>query len=439
MAATSPVVVVGGGWAGLSAALSLAQAGVAVTLFESAPQAGGRARGVDWQGGRVDNGQHLLLGAYSATLKLLGSLHGEQDYGLLRLPLRLFMRQPDGSHFTLKAPRLPAPLHLLLALLGAAPLPLKERLAALALGAALKRGLPANTNGEEWLLANGQSRRLIEQLWQPLSLAALNLPLSQVSAERLRTTLAAAFAPPSANSDLLIPRRDLSSLLVEPAVARIGRLGGTVQLRSRCQEILVDSIGVAGVVVRGERLPCRQLVLATAPRAAVRLLAPLLPQLAGQIEQLGSLPIDTIYLRYPTPTSLPPLQGLLDQPGQWLFAGNVRGRPDELAVVISGEGHHSTISADELAQAVIRQLASHYPHWPRPEEWRVMRERNATYAATPDNEQLRPANTTPLKGLWLAGDYTATNLPATLEGAVRSGLECARSIVCRLPQRGRPT
>ena len=425
MAEEKPVVIVGGGWAGLAAAVQLTAAGRPVRLLESAPQLGGRARAVSSNGDTVDNGQHLLIGAYRDTLALIRELGCPPENCFLRLPLELSQWAPDGDGLTLRAAPLPAPFHVAAGLLTAGGLTLGERLRALAIDPAIKSKNDPEGDARSWLEAHGQPPALIRKLWEPLCIAALNTPLEIASARLLKRTLRDAFAPPRANSELLIPRVDLSTLLPEPARTFIEARGGAVETGRRVSALTVEGERIAGVALGEETIETEQVILATHPEGARRLLEPMLPETAAAIAELESQPICTVYLRYPDGTEAPPMSGMLGTLSQWLFDRRTVGQPGLMAVVLSAEGAHMELDNDDLGSRVAAELAQRFPHWPKPLGHRVIREKRATFSATPAADALRPAFDTPIRGLRLAGDYTDTGLPATLEGAVRSGLQCA--------------
>jgi squalene-associated FAD-dependent desaturase len=427
-----PVIVVGGGWAGLAAAVELAGAGIPVHVLESAPQLGGRARAMALDALMVDNGQHLLIGAYHETLRLLQRLGLEAEAVLLREPLRLDV-QRDGTLLQLQAPRLPAPLHLAWALWHATGLHPGERRAALAFCLrAWRQGFRVAPDISVAELLAGQPTKLVQALWEPLCLATLNTPVAQASAQVFLRVLHDAFTQRQRDADLLHPRRDLGGLLPEPARRYIECHGGTITTRCRVKAVVTDADG-QGVVTAAGTLPASHIILATAPWHAVPLLAaqPSLQALAKQLRALGSAPITTVYLTYPTDITLGrTMLGFADGLTQWLIdRGIACGQHGLLAAVISGPGSHMALDVMQLGQQVADEIAGQFPHWPAPRQIRVVREKRATFLCDVGSNPRRPRNATPLPGLWLAGDYTDTGYPATLEGAVRSGVQCAHRII----------
>lgn len=426
------VAVIGGGCAGLAAAARLAEAGIPTTLLEAAPQLGGRARGLNWKGQRLDNGQHILLGAYDATLALMRLVGLDPEQGLLRLPLQLRMQ----GEFELRARSgLPAPLHLLAGLLSAHGLSWGERLAAIRFMAVSQLNGFRLANDDEPLLQllqrRGQPARVIRLLWEPLCLAALNTPVDCASAQVFLNVLRDSFARSRADSDLLLPRLDLGALLSEPVAAYLRSKGGTVETGVAVRGIEHEDNGYRLQLQDGANLRCSRIIVAVAPTAAAALLAqlPALATEARQCRQLRHQPIYTVYLQYATTARLPmPMIGLADGHGQWLFdRGRLYGQDGLMAVVISTEGPHQAMRQQLLAASVAAELARAFPELGEPLWHKVIAEKRATFACTPN--LTRPGQHTALPGLYLAGDYTAGDYPATIEGAVRSGVQCADHII----------
>ena len=429
------IAIVGAGWAGLAAAITLARHGPPVTLIEAAPEAGGRARSLEHKGMLLDNGQHLFIGAYRETLALMQLIGIDVETAFRRLPLSLEMLDERGQRaLRLHAPALPAPLHLLAALLGARGLSPGERLRALRFGASwqrFERSPEADIDVASWLREQGQTRRLCQRLWHPLCLAVMNTPPAEASARIFARVLRDAFLHRRHDADLLIPRRSLGELLPRPALAWLEDRG-TALVHRRITAISCDD-GKLRLQGRGFDACFDQAILAIGHHVAPGLL-PQDSRLDSLRQRLSALahsePVCTVYLRYPEPVSLDhPMLGLLDGPGQWIFDRRVDGHPGVMAVVISANGPHMHLNKNALRKTVTRQLAALFPHWPAPDDGLVVREKRATFHAGVGIDALRPGNATPVPGLWLAGDFTDTGYPATLEGAVRSGVQCALSIL----------
>ena len=422
------VAIVGAGYAGLSAAVRLAHAGCAVSLFEANRVPGGRARRVVYRGASLDNGQHILLGAYRETLDLMREV-GASAHALQRLPLELHV----AHRFAMRAPKLPAPLHLGAALAFARGLSSTDRIAALRFSLAIRRASFRPEPGmtvAELLAAMGQPGALAELLWGPLCVSALNTPAGVADARTFVTVLRRALFGRREDSDLLLPTRDLSALLPEAALEWLGERGADIVLGTR---VLSASRREAGWSVHagGRARAFDAVVCAVAPHQAPQLLEtcePLHP-LAARIRSLEHEPIATVYLQYETRVRLPfPMMGLAGGNVQWVFDREaLNGSRGLLAAVISASGPHLTLDNDVLGTIAHREIAAAFGTTAPPLWTKAIVEKRATFACTPD--AFRAPHETPAAGLFLAGDYTEPDLPATLETAVTSGRLAAEAVL----------
>lgn len=427
------VAVVGAGWSGMAAAVELASAGCQVDLYEAARHVGGRARRVVFEGITLDNGQHILLGAYAETLRLIRLTGGDERDLMRRLPLELTY----PGEFTLCAPTwLPAPLHLLYALLAARGLAWRDKIAALGFMHALRmtgfRVVPDVTVAE-FLLRHRQTLRARAYLWDPLCVAALNTAPEIASAQVFATVLCDTFSGARSDSDLLIPRVDLSSLFPDPALNYVLERGGVwhpgmqIDALVECDGRIMVCSGAAGSEF--EAVVCAL----PPPRAAALFRGSSESALSLQrlLEAFEFEPIVTCYLQYPARVRLPrPMIGLSAAISQWAFDRGVLGGPAGLiAVVVSAAGRLRGLAGDALAEEVHRELEAVLPSLPRPLRQQVIVEKRATFRCTPN--LLRPRTQGPCAGLFFAGDHVADpaghDYPATLEGAVRSGVAAARA------------
>ena len=435
---SNDIVVIGAGWSGLATAVALSRSGKPVKLIEAARQVGGRARRVSLQDLTIDNGQHLFIGAYRETLSIMETIGVEIPEVLLRQPLQLFSKYQDGNTVRLKAPYLPAPLHLLWALLTTEGFTAKERWAAIRLGLNLKLGRlrrKQDISVSELLHQYDQPERLNEALWYPLCLAIMNTPPHEASAEIFVKVLEDAFLKKQQDSNLLYSLTDLSQILPDPAVKYIDQHGGKVQLGHRISRLEIKAGQLTGIWSDEQFEAANQVVLATPPYATAQLLHsfPELAELASTLQQFHYEPICTVYLQYPESVQLPvPMMGMLGSVGQWSFDRRFYGQPGLIAVVISSSGIHMDWSNDQLVDVINDELARLFPSWPQPVSSQVIREKRATFACHVNINQIRPTNQTAVNGLWLAGDFTQTGYPATLEGAVCSGVQCAQQIINQL-------
>ncbi|HEY6093627.1 MAG TPA: hydroxysqualene dehydroxylase HpnE [Gallionellaceae bacterium] len=421
--------VIGGGYAGMAAAVTLAHHGIPVTVLESARQLGGRARGVLHNDTQLDNGQHILLGCYRHTLHLIELVGGNVADDFLHLPLQLTLHQ----RFELKAPRLPAPLHLLMGLLTAKGLNTADSVRAARFMLAMrwrKFRLERDTPALALLQAWGQNDKLIRLLWEPICISALNTPVHKASAQVLLNVLRDSLNGSRADSDMLLPRLDFSALFPDRAACYLEQHGGQV-LRSCTVEGIQPQDG--GIELATSQGPMRfsQVICAASPASSARLFGavPVLAGMAAQIAAIPYQPIYTVYLQCPPHVSLPQSMLGLDRCyTQWLFdKGRIAGQAGLIAAVISAEGAHQELPHELLAQKVAQELRDHFGIHEQPLWHKVIAEKRATFACEVGLQ--RPQHSTPLPGLWLAGDYTANDYPATLEGAVISGIAAATQLL----------
>lgn len=422
------LAVIGGGWAGCAAAIQGVDQGLDVTLFEMAPRLGGRARRVDLGDLPVDNGQHILIGAYTETLRLMKLVGVRTTLSLLRTPLHLVYA--DGSG--LRMPHGHPVTALVRGVLRYRGWHWADRLSLLraATGWALRRYRcdPALSVAD---LCTGLTPRVREEFIEPLCVAALNTPASQASgAVFLRVLHDALFSGPGA-SDLLLPRTHLSALFPDPASSWLAQAGADIRLGRR----------VLALVRRGSRWvvddqPFDAVVLACSPTEAARLVYPVAPAWARCARALPFEPIVTVYARAAAsrlPRPMMPLRAGPDAPAQFVFDhGQLHEHGDLLAFVVSGASDWVARGMHATAQAVLAQAERELRRYlDAPLTLvRTLMEKRATFLCRPGLE--RPAMEI-ATGLAAAGDYVAGPYPATLEGAVRSGLAATTCAISANP------
>ncbi|MEI7430828.1 MAG: hydroxysqualene dehydroxylase HpnE [Betaproteobacteria bacterium] len=422
------VAVIGGGWAGLAAAVELSSAGAKVTVFEAAKQLGGRARRVEVNGLCLDNGQHILIGAYRDTLRLMQKVGADPEQLLKRLTLDL---NYPGAGFRMKLPRLPAPLHLAVGLLGAKGCTLSEKFSAVRFMRALQASdyrLKNDCTVSEMLDQHQQHGKLRQFLWEPLCIAALNTAPENASAQLFANVLHESLGGSRAATDLLLPAADLSAVFPDAAARFITAHGGQIRLSTRIENLNTN------LQVNGENFD--QIILASAPQHASALLAGITETagIATLLETYTYEPIGTAYLGYPPAVALPsPMTGLegneYGRLGQWTFdRGALDGQHGVISFVLSASGNWDQCDNQALANTLHHELEQTLGRTlPQPLWHQVIRERRATFSCRPNLP--RPAAQTPLPGLWLAGDYVCAEYPATLEGAIRSGIAAAQGLL----------
>jgi len=434
----SHIAIIGGGCAGLSAAAALVERGYQVTIFESAMQLGGRARSVAVETNGLlqilDNGQHILLGAYHETLSLLKKTGVNENQVFLRLPLQIKMQSVSGNTaFKLKSCSwLPAPFNLLVGLIFCKGISFSERINAIKFMRYLQSNdyqIAIDKPLVLFLINHLQSKKLIQYLWEPLCLAALNTPLEKASTRVFLNVLRDTFSGSKHDSDFLLPRLDLSQILAEPVANYVQSKGGTIKFNQRVRHISQHEQGFT-LETRHGKFDFSHVIIATSPARVAKLIGklPKLNHVITQTESYEFQPIYTIYLQYPTHTKLPTaIHGLSNCTGQWVFdRGILCGQHNLVAVIVSAEGKHQKLTQDQLAFEVAKELNRAFPNLRKPLWHKVIAEKRATFSCVPKLE--RPTNRSLVPNLYFAGDYTYADYPATIEGAVRSGLYCASLI-----------
>ncbi|MEW6683012.1 MAG: hydroxysqualene dehydroxylase HpnE [Nitrospirota bacterium] len=436
------VVIVGGGFAGLAAGVALAERGFRVTVVEKRSRLGGRASSYVDQttGDVVDNGQHVFLRAYRETIRFLTTL-GTLDQLAFQTRLSLDVVGSDGVSSRIAAARLPAPWHVAVGLLRASGLSWEERRSALALGMHLRRHGAADAVGlsvTQWLDRHQQPLALRTRLWHPLAIAALNETPDVAAASPFTTVLTNAFFQRASWSAVGIPRTGLGPLYTDAAQQfieqREGRIltgqpaSGLRVVRGRVTELLLGD---------GSALTASWFVSAI-PYVNLSELLPSEVQL-GHVQFLAaqglvSSPIISLYLWFDRPVMDQPFVGLVGTTWQWVFnrrllLGQLQN-DGHVALVISAAHAFITRTTDELLDSALRDLRAHFPA-ARTAVLRhrvAIKEPHATFSPRVGSERFRPDQRTPLENFFLAGDWTRTGLPASIEGAVQSGYRCAELI-----------
>jgi hydroxysqualene dehydroxylase len=417
------IAVIGGGWAGIAAAIEATQAGHAVTLYEMAHQLGGRARGLAVNDGYLDNGQHILIGAYTQTLRFMRLVGVELDSAMLRTPLSLI--GPDGLGLRLRKTRA-TPLAFGMAVLRHPTWSWSDRLFFLkAVSAWVLKGFRCPAEMTVAQLTHDWPLALRRDLIEPLCVAALNTPADQASAQVFLRIQKDGLLTGLGASDLLLPAVDLSALFPEVATQWLTQNGATLELGRRITSLLPEQ---GAWQVNGQ--PFDRVVLATPAPEAARLTQAIAPAWSAQAAALRFEPIITVYLSSPGLRLPQPMITLPSEdkaaPAQFVFdRGQLGGPPGLLAFVISGAATWVERGNSATLDAIIAQAQTHLARFcpdPAKASWnlvKIVTAKQATFSCRP-GLQRPPVSIAP--GLNAAGDYVEGPYPATLEGAVRSGM-----------------
>lgn len=462
------VLIIGGGFAGLAAGVALTGVGQRVRLVEQKPHLGGRAFSFRdaTTGATVDNGQHLLMGCYRATIRFLETI-GTLDRVRFQPQFTVNFLDRPGRVTTLKCPNHRAPWHLLAGVLRSCSFGVREKLEIVRLGRALGSRKPTpgsldRLSVEEWLTCLGQSEKLRRNFWDLLCIAAMNEDPRRASAALFERVLRLALFRSPEDARLGVPAAGLSECYTEAATRYITARGGQVETGRRVLNLIVSSEAGRGGLglptgARSARLPaCEGARFADGSEVRARAvlsavpwleLARLLPEEVLRSEPffaaclaLRPAPIISINLWFDRPITDLEFAGLRGTTIQWLFnkspvpSDSRRGSPESglvrVSLVLSGAHAHIERSKDDLLAVALRELAELVPAAGEAKlvHSLVLKERLATFSPGCDTEALRPPTRTPMRGLYLAGDWTATGLPATIEGAVQSGYTAAQEI-----------
>jgi squalene-associated FAD-dependent desaturase len=426
------IIIIGAGFAGLSAGVKLAEAGFEVLVLEARSRLGGRAYSFrdPVTGDVVDNGQHLFIGCYHHTLAFLDRIGCRDKLGFQPVP-RVDFIDREGNRSTFACPRLPAPLHTLAGLIRLGGLDLGDKLRSLRVGLALRK-----PNGDrdpltvaQWLDLMGQSDRIKKRFWYPMMIATLNEDPEIASARMMKVVLTEIFNNGVDGARLGIARVGLSDLYTEGARSFIEDRGGQVRADAPVTRIQISRSRVSGVELKtGEHLTADFVVSTIPPEPLNRILPDNLRtgEMSG-IERLETSPIVSINLWFDRPVMEGEFVGLLGTDCQWAFNKNLilgtRSEANQVAVVISAARRFVDSTREQLIAMALSDLKLALPEAraARVIHSTIVKERDATLSHTLESDQLRPGPRTSAENFFLAGDWTRTGLPATIESAVMSG------------------
>ncbi len=419
------IAIIGAGWAGLSAAAYLAPH-YHVSLFEAGRVVGGRARTLtSSQFSYLDNGQHLLIGAYQEVFALLDRVGVSRETAFLCQPLQWYLA--EGLQFQTPS-YLPSPLNLLWGILNAKNALFKEKWALLRQMYALKCWYQTTLSDQSiatWLNSQNTSLFCREQFWQPLVWGAMNTPIDKASLRVLCHILTDSIWNHARYGDYYIPRIDLNQLFGNPVLRYIQKHGGQCHLQTRLD----------APVFNGKKLYLNNknfdaIILAVAPYHLSALLPPDLGKaMRDSISTLQYHAICTVYLRYDTPVRLPNVMvGLVHGTAQWLFDRSCINGANEIVATISLADQYPTYTQQDWVHHVQQDVLRLCPQAPAPIEWKVIHEKRATLACIVNRILPNQSDLNQL-GIFVAGDWLHPHYPATLESAVQSGQQTAQKVM----------
>lgn len=425
------VVIVGGGLSGLAAGVALVSRGMRVTILEQKPALGGRAYsftdGVT--GDTIDNGQHVLIAGYERTMHFLESIGTRELLRVQQYPSLLF-HHPVRGFQEFRLPLLPSPLNLIVSILRCPLFALPDRLRLLRAGCHLlarsdERSL-ADQTVAQWLSKRGQTKECVRSFWEPLAVSMMNEKIEKASARVFVKALRKAFLGGSRNAALAISTVGLSQLYVDGARQYIAMRGGEVHSNADVVEVMTEHDLATGVKMRsGEFVQADAVILTVPPHKLVPILPYQLGQKFSDLSMMDVAPIVSIHLWFTEDFMELEFVGLIGKRIQWLFnkrkINTERGAGAHVSAVVSGAHDFVEMPKDELVRIAVEDIRSVYPDC-REEPYHavVVREKHATYSSNPFVETLRPTNRTDMPNLFLAGDWTLTGYPATIEGAILS-------------------
>lgn len=440
-ATLNPVVIVGGGLSGLAAGVGLSSRGIPVLLLEQRPALGGRASSFidEVTGDVIDNGQHVLIAGYVRTMRFLETIGTQDRLAVQKVPTLLF-HHPRRGFCTFRQVSLPPPLNLFGGIILTDLFSTADKFRLLRAGAALRSfreegsGAAAGMTVAQWLDAVGQSSETERSWWEPLAIAIMNEHIDVASALVFIRSLRTAFLAHPRGAALALPTVGLSELYVDAARSFIERHAGEVRCRTDVVATLAGEEGMLGVRTKeGEEIGCSALILAVPSLKAPALLPAHLREAGflSEIESIPMSPIVSIHLWFRTDFMRQDHLGVIGKRIQWVFnrrricREEAKAGGGHVSVVISAGYEEAGMTNEQLSDLAWEDLRDIYGRVvSSPTHTVVLRERRATISCQPAVEKIRPGPRTPVHNLFLAGDWTATGYPSTIEGAITSGDRC---------------
>jgi len=430
---TFDVIILGAGISGLSAAMHCIKLGKTPILVESTGNIGGRARSFEDRvsGDIIDNGQHVMMGCYASFLELIqemGMMHAMQKQKYLSIPFH-FMNGEKDILLAKGIAGCNGPLGMALGMLRLRFIQFADKKSLLLFALRLQLGMcrPGSMTAKEFLLSEKQTDTLIELIWTPVILATMNGKPDEVSAKVFVTVLRLAFFGSGDASSLYIPKCGLSELF-EPFEAWLNSHGGIMLRSNGVSSILIEHGIAKGVALAdGTVLSSARIISAIPPHALQKIIPHEIQQYEyfSELGQIGYSPIISLYLWFDKAFPEIELSAIMHANTQWIFKKSTMMKTAKslLALTISAGDDIIGISTEDIAQQCADEVRNCFPEMQDAQviHWKVIKEKSATVLIDPETEDIRPKQQSPIDGLILAGDWTNTGLPATLEGAALSG------------------
>lgn len=440
------VAIIGGGLSGLAAAVELARQGVDVVLIDQSPRLGGRCYSYldAATGDVVDNGQHVLIGAYHETLRYL-TLIGTRHLLKSSPGLSLLMHHPEKGMSRFELSSLPAPFHITSAMLKYSALSFNDRRKLLAVGLALRGNKPATEKRlasmsiDEWLTSLNQSEESKKSLWFPIAISIMNEQPDRASALLFARSLRSAFLGTKSDSAIFLATVGQTELYVTGAEQFLSKKKARILVNAEVQSMTVVKQRVTGISIKnGKEIRVKD-VISAVPYFQLKKFLPdemRKQTLFRRIHEIQSSPIISIHLWFDVSFMEAEYIGVIGKHVQWVFnrrkiVEDAHSRGSYLSAIISGADAYIDMSKGELVALAVEDLKNIFPQCTSAKLLHsvVIKEKRATFSPTNENEQRRPPTETSLENFYLAGDWTDTGLPATIEGAVMSGFRAAQQIM----------
>lgn len=442
-------VIIGGGLAGLTVSIELAKSGYAISLVEQRRYLGGRAYSFHDRstGLELDNGQHLLMGCYENTFRFLKTI-GTINKLYTQENLHVDFLDTGGHSYRFDCLSLPAPFHAVSGVLRFNALGLTDRLKMLKVAWEVLSGNIVDPSKDctvsDWLTSLGQGKESQDTFWATLTFAVMNEDPTVASASLFKAVLKKAFFTSRKGSRILFPAVPLSKLYVENAEDYIKQYGGAIEKGCHASEIVIEDGAVSGIRLRDGRVLMGDYYISAIPYYSLRrllseaIIEKHLPFFRG-VRELKSSPIISLHLLFDKSITDYPFAAFINSPVQWIFNKEViygdNAYKGLISLVISGAHLYVSWDRDRLLDMALTELKKILPEARSVKLLysKLIKERFATFSPQPGIERYRPSQKTPIRNLFLAGDWTDTGLPATIEGAVISGYRCAETIKGTLP------